>query len=156
VWEPGRISSSVESPSPGAVGEVANEIEATTPTLEELEQIAKRFVEQFSLELGEWSHLIEHELSEGKRIAIWGAGSKGVTFLNCVNGGHAIRSVIDINPRKQGRFVPGTGQEIRDPESILADEIDVILVMNPIYAEEIRATVTELGRSAEVVPVGSV
>ncbi len=90
---------------------------------------------------------------EGRKVAIWGAGSKGVTFVNTVEGGADVVCAIDINPRKQGRFVPGTAQQVRGPEAIQELGIERVLVMNPLYIDEIRGTLTELGSAATAEPV---
>ena len=73
--------------------------------------------------------------------AIWGGASKGVIFaLMKERTGLPISTVIDINPAKQGKFLPGTGIEVKSPESGLADlEIgSIIYVMNSNYLQEIK------------------
>src|SRR3546814_15520530 len=64
-----------------------------------------------------WNRRLEHHREAGHRVVVWGGGSKGTMFLNFlqVGTGGGIDYVVDINPRKRGRFVPGTGQEIVDP-----------------------------------------
>ena len=81
----------------------------------------------------------------GQRVVAWGAGSKGVTFLNTFRNQHQIKYVVDINPHKQGMFVPGTGQQIVPPEFLKKYKPDVIVVMNPIYKSEIRELTDKLG-----------
>ena len=51
-----------------------------------------------------------------------------------------INNVIDINPAKQGKFIAGTGLEIKSPEQGLSEleEGDTIFVMNSNYLEEIK------------------
>ena len=71
-------------------------------------------------------------------LAIWGAGAKGVTFLNHLDPDASLLDcVVDVNPRKQGRFVPGTGHAIIAPEALAARGVRHIIVMNPNYAAEI-------------------
>jgi SAM-dependent methyltransferase len=77
--------------------------------------------------------------ARGERIALWGSGSKAVAFLSATGLDEEIAFGIDINPHKQGRFLPATGHEVRSPESLPADAPDRILVMNRIYVPEIRA-----------------
>lgn len=79
--------------------------------------------------------------AEGERAAIWGASSKGVIFaLMKSRLGQPIDTVIDINPAKQGRYLPVTGLLIQSPEEALADfpEGGTIHVMNSNYLDEIR------------------
>ena len=55
--------------------------------------------------------------------------------------GQPIETVIDINPAKQGRYLPVTGLLVQSPEEALADfpAGGTIHVMNSNYLEEIRA-----------------
>ena len=55
----------------------------------------------------------------GKRIAVWGSGSKAVSYLTTLNLGGEIDAVVDINPHKWGRFLAGTGHEIVGPLSLI-------------------------------------
>jgi SAM-dependent methyltransferase len=88
----------------------------------------------------------------GKKIALWGAGSKAVNFLNVFRREEAVEFVVDLNPFKQGMFIPGTGQKIVAPEFLLNYRPDYIVVMNPIYRREIAAKLEILGLDTEVFP----
>ena len=73
---------------------------------------------------------------------VWGGGSKGVVFsLLRERAGHPVDRVIDINPAKQGKYLPATGQKVLSPEVGLADlpKGTIIHVMNPNYLAEIQA-----------------
>lgn len=61
--------------------------------------------------------------------------------------------VVDINPNKHGKFLPGTGHRIQAPDFVRERPPDVVLVMNPIYCDEIRSSLTELGISPELLPL---
>ncbi len=51
---------------------------------------------------------------EQKNAAIWGGASKGVIFsLIKMREGIIFNTVIDINPAKQGKFLPATGLKFR-------------------------------------------
>jgi hypothetical protein len=108
------------------------------------------FADVYRAKVDAWSEHVRRTLSEGKRIAVWGAGSKGVTFLNTVSGGERISLVVDISPRKQGMHVAGTGQRIRAPQALRDDPPDIVLAMNPIYQDEIGGMLAELGVPAKV------
>ncbi|MEW6521128.1 MAG: class I SAM-dependent methyltransferase [Thermodesulfobacteriota bacterium] len=79
--------------------------------------------------------------SKDRQYAIWGGSSKGVIFaLLKERVNQHVNIVIDINPAKQGKFIPGTGLLVHSPEKALpelsADAI--IFVMNANYLEEIK------------------
>ena len=78
-----------------------------------------------------------------KHVAIWGAGAKGSTFLNLLDKQcKKVECVIDINPKKQHRYIGGTGHYIIKPEELAGQGIENIIVMNINYIDEIKA-VTE-------------
>lgn len=111
------------------------------------------FAERYQNKVSAWRRELEKIVSAGKRAVVWGAGSKGVTFLNIIQNSHQIEYVVDINPIKQGKYIAGTGQQIIPPENLLDYQPDIVLVMNPIYLEEIRRSTQRLGLSAELIPV---
>ena len=77
----------------------------------------------------------------GRQTVIWGGASKGVIFsLIRERMGAPVNRVIDVNPRKQDKYLPATGHRVEAPRTVLGDlpNGSEILVMNPNYLEEIR------------------
>lgn len=75
-----------------------------------------------------------------KLVAIWGGASKGVIFaLIRARAGQPVDLVIDINPAKQGRYLPSTGLLVQSPQDALAKipQGSQIYVMNSNYLKEI-------------------
>jgi hypothetical protein len=75
-------------------------------------------------------------------VCVWGGASKGVIFsLLRQRAGYAVDVVIDVNPAKQGRYLPGTGLLVHSPATGLASlpSGSPIYVMNSNYLEEIKA-----------------
>jgi 2-polyprenyl-3-methyl-5-hydroxy-6-metoxy-1,4-benzoquinol methylase len=92
-----------------------------------------------------WRSTLSEPGSQNSRIVIWGAGSKGITFLNTLNISYKqIEYIVDVNPRKYGKFVPGTGQCIVGPEFLKEYRPDTTIIMNPIYQNEIQIAISEL------------
>jgi SAM-dependent methyltransferase len=91
--------------------------------------------------------------AEGLRVAVWGSGSKAVSYLTTLGLGDEIAAVVDINPHKWGRFLAGTGHEIVAPAALAALRPDVVVVMNPIYTDEIRRDLADLGLAPRLVPL---
>jgi SAM-dependent methyltransferase len=90
---------------------------------------------------GIWHEKIR-QLNVKGRVALWGAGAKGVTFANLVDPeNQMIACVVDLNPRKQGHYLPGTGHPIVDFASLPLYNVKTIIVMNPNYGKEITALV---------------
>ncbi|WP_447788894.1 class I SAM-dependent methyltransferase [Pseudomonas farris] len=73
--------------------------------------------------------------------AIWGASSKGVIYsLFLQRAGVAVDRVVDINPAKQGRYLPLSGVRVSSPQEAMDDlpEGANLFVMNSNYLEEIK------------------
>jgi hypothetical protein len=101
--------------------------------------------------VAKWSNYFEQQRTNGRRIVLWGAGAKAVTFLNIVDpAGSSISHVVDINPRKVGRFIAGSGHEIVDPSAVSELRPDVVVLTNPIYREEIGSILDEFGLDPEL------
>lgn len=76
--------------------------------------------------------------SEGATIAAYGAAAKGATLLNSLDLEPGTLSyVVDRNPHKQGKLMPGVHLPIRDPAALLADRPDVVLLLAWNFTAEI-------------------
>jgi hypothetical protein len=87
------------------------------------------------------------------RAVIWGAGSKGVAFLTTLGVSEEIEYAVDIDPYKQGMFMAGTGHEIVAPAFLADYRPDLVLVMNPVYTDEIGRELESMGLATKVVAV---
>ncbi len=118
---------------------------AQTPILPVIETFSanyKRYVDR-------WRETLEDLNSSNKKVIIWGGGSKGITFLNLFETAGSIDYVVDINPKKHGMFIAGSGQEIVPPERVGEIKPDTIIIVNPVYREEIEENVGAMGISTE-------
>ena len=123
------------------------------PETAELVGLAAGLGDQMSALLDKWRDRFAEIAAEGGRVAVWGVGSKGVTFLNLMGDAGAVGVPVDINPQKHGLHVPGTGQRVVAPENLPDLGIRLVLVMNPVYTGEIEGMVRARGIDAEVVGV---
>ncbi|HET56875.1 MAG TPA: methyltransferase domain-containing protein [Deltaproteobacteria bacterium] len=78
-----------------------------------------------------------------KNFIVWGASSKGVIFSFLLLRKWKVTPdvVIDINPAKQGQYLPATALPVLSPADGLAQANpgDAVFVMNSNYFEEIRS-----------------
>ena len=112
------------------------------------------FAARLSGAIRTWRATMDRLHAAGRRVVLWGAGSKGVSFLNMVGGTGAMPPIIvDVNPRKAGRFVPGTAQRVVPPHVLKDDRPDTVIVFNPQYTAEIGAALAEFGVAAEMLVV---
>ncbi len=67
---------------------------------------------------------------QGLRVVGYGAPAKGNTLLNyCGLRRDFIDYTCDLNPHKQGHFLPGSHIPIRSPDAIREDRPDVVLIL---------------------------
>ncbi|UCC65345.1 MAG: methyltransferase domain-containing protein [Anaerolineae bacterium] len=113
----------------------------------------RAFADRYRSKLQAWQRNLARMVCLEQRVVIWGAGSKGVTFLNGLETRDLICYAVDINPRKQGMYLAGSGQQIVPPEFLPEYQPDVVIVMNPIYEDEIRQRIAQLGLTPRIVCV---
>jgi hypothetical protein len=104
------------------------------PTCARMAKIPHNFTDSLNVIRDSWKRAQRH--------VIWGAASKGVIFsLNLRKMNLPLEFAVDLNPAKQGRYLPVTGLEVLSPdeaERILSDR-DCIFVANSNYLGEIRS-----------------
>ena len=111
--------------------------------------LARAFAVEEHSRLARWGSLLAGLSARGP-VFVWGAGAKGVTFCHLADPDcRRLAGVVDVNPAKQGKFLPGTAHPIVAPEA--ATGAVAVLVLNPNYVAEVRATVRQLGSRAEVI-----
>lgn len=108
------------------------------------------FFRRYTEKIAAWKCEFERFAVRGQKAVVWGAGSKGISFLNTLKTSGQINHVVDINPYKQGKYVSGTGQEIVGPEALKDIDPDLIIIMNPIYISEIWETVKRMGLKCRI------
>lgn len=114
--------------------------------LKKREEIKESHIEQYP-------NLFENALKSYKELfssaskkMIWGAGAKGSTLLNLMDPTASnVLGVIDINPKKQNKFIGGTGHLIASPDYLLQHEVDEIIIVNTNYVQEIENSIKKMG-----------
>lgn len=91
-----------------------------------------------------WRRRIERVIDAGSPVCLWGGGSKAVAFLSSL-GSDLDVTVVDINPYKQGKWLPGTAIPVGAPEDLLTAPPGLVIPMNPVYRDEIRSQLHRLG-----------
>jgi SAM-dependent methyltransferase len=122
-------------------------------TVEEIVTDVEAFRTRWEDHIGRWTERLRSIRERGQRVVLWGSGSKGVAFLTTLGIRDEVEDVVDINPFRQGMYMPGTGQRIVSPDSLREDPPDEVIVMNPIYRDEIRRDLDRLGLAPELVNV---
>jgi hypothetical protein len=123
--------------------------------LPRLRQLASSFESRAMAAREAWWRRLTVARREGRRVVLWGGGSKAVSFLTTLGVTQEVAAAVDINPYKQGKFTPGTGHPVVAPESLVAAPPDLVVVMNPVYVGEVRLSLDALGLRPEIVALGA-
>jgi len=86
---------------------------------------------------------------QGKIVAAYGAAAKGNTLMNFAElGSDLIQYVVDKNPAKQGKFMPGSRIPIVSPEALHSQRPDYLVILPWNIADEVtqqNAALAKLG-----------
>lgn len=84
---------------------------------------------------------------QGKQVAAYGAAAKGNTLLNfCGVTAQDIAFVVDGNPHKQGRYLPGSHIPILAPDAIFTKKPDYVLILPWNLVDEIRSNLKDIAQ----------
>jgi hypothetical protein len=120
---------------------------AVLPEEESLPELAARvsgFCARIEAMRAHWRSVVDEARASGKRVALWGSGSKAVAFLTTLGVGDAVDIVTDINPNRHNHYMPLTGQRIVAPAELRSLKPDLVIAMNRIYREEIAAALSAM------------
>ena len=115
------------------------------------------------------ANVIKHDLikfltkskRQGKSVVAYGAAAKGNTLLNYAGvGSDLLPFVVDRNPAKQGKFLPGTHIPIVDEEYLHTEHPDYVVILPWNLKAEITEQLAYIrewgGKFVTFVPVLSV
>ena len=135
---------------PGGMSAGESAIDGEESPAETMEMV-RYFVEHYQAKRDEWQLALSRWRTAGQKVVLWGGGSKGVAFLTTLGQSlDDIAYAVDINPIKTGTFMAGTGQEIVAPAFLKEYRPDVVIIMNPVYRDEITRDLQAMGLSPEI------
>lgn len=123
---------------------------AIEETPEQVNVWLEAFTKSVSATVMAWQSRLAEWKAAARRVAVWGAGSKCVAFLSTLGHAEWVDAVVDINPRQQGKYLPGFGKRIMPPESLRVRPVEVVIAMNPVYRNEIARQLADMGVRAEL------
>lgn len=143
----GQFTAVTARPSaPGRAGEIAIPVEPAS----ELTAAVARFSEEAARRIDAWRDRLAELARTGRRVALWGAGARGVNFLNVADPERTIEVAVDLNPRKHGLYLAGSAQRVRPPSDLADLAPDLVVVTNPVYRTEIERDLAAMGLATEV------
>ncbi len=88
---------------------------------------------------------LETARSERRRVAAYGAPTRGNTLLNsCGVGSDLVAFTVDRSPSKQGRFLPGSHIPVLAPTALGEERPDYVLILTWDLADEVQAQLSEI------------
>lgn len=124
---------------------------------EELSNKVDYFKNNYWKKLDAWVQYLNEIKEKNLKSVIWGSSSKGVSFITTLKlHFNELEYVVDINPYRQGSYIAGTGQKIVSPEFMTDYKPDVVIVMNPVYYDEIYCILEGLKLYPEIITVNEV
>lgn len=131
----------------------SREYRVSSERMEGIGHLITRFASTFKHIVNGWQAKLKRMGETHDRVVAWGAGSKGVSFCNLMGDMSPIEFVVDVNPLKFERFIAGSGQQIMAPAFLTEYRPDIVIVMNPIYQDEIKMNLETLGLSPKIICV---
>jgi hypothetical protein len=113
-------------------------LDSESPLDPRLENVAKSVQERTQKVKLDLLDELSRAKDAGLRVAAYGAAAKGNTLLNFVGiGADVIEYVIDINPHKQGKYLPGSRIPVLSEEHLRNNPPDILLILPWNLADEI-------------------
>ncbi|MDT9189081.1 MAG: class I SAM-dependent methyltransferase [Limnospira sp. PMC 894.15] len=135
------------------VSDLSGKIHPFEESPDQVKQDMRHFATHVQGKINHWKEHLQIAQAEGKRVVVWGSGSKCVAFLTTLKTENQVQYIVDINPHRHGQFIPGVGHEIMSPEFLKEYQPDEIIVMNPIYCAEIQKMLDDMGVSTKLIPL---
>ena len=90
-------------------------------------------------------------VSQGKKVAVWGASHQGFTLIPSLGLSDKIAYIIDSAPFKQGKFAPASHVPIVDRKHYFEEPVASIMIVAPGYTDEIANIIkTELSADMDI------
>lgn len=104
----------------------------------DLEDAYRTFAERVKTVTSQLVDEVRARKARGEHIVAYGAAAKGTTMLAFSGlGPDELDYVVDKNPYKHGRYMPGCRLEIVGTERLLDDRPDAVVLLTWNFAEEI-------------------
>ena len=121
-----------------------------------IERLVREFERAVARGRGEWRDFLGSAAVRGEKTVLWGGGSKAVAFLTTLGLEGEVRYAVDINPHKQGTYLPGCGRRIVSPEFLKEYRPDNVILMNGVYQAEVSAQLAAMRLSPRLMSCDSV
>jgi SAM-dependent methyltransferase len=133
-----------------AVARTDDEIGPAWPDTRETRALCEKFARDVNRSIRRCERSLAELASQGAPLVLWQGASKTVGFLAALSSCVSINSAVDLSTQRQGKFLPGSGLPVYGPEELLRLQPRHIVLMNPVYLDEVTTRIRELGVAAQV------
>ncbi len=88
---------------------------------------------------------INNALLEGKKLAGYGAGGRGIMTLAALSNANKLEYLVDQKPKKQHVFSPKSHLPVYNINHLATERVDEVIVFSFGYMEEIKSDLIKLG-----------
>jgi hypothetical protein len=111
------------------------------------------FAREVAAAVDRCGHRLRAMSASGGPIVLWQGAAKTVGFLAAIPDRDRVHCAVDLNVQRHGRYLPGTGLAVIAPEALRALRPAHVVLMNPVYRDEVRAMLDRLGVAARLTTV---
>lgn len=113
-------------------------------------KLTPKFYQQWGIKIKQYLVSCENELkylkSKGNTLVGFAASAKGCIFLNSAGvDSKVLDFIIDDTDIKQGRYMPGTGLQIKGRGEVDFEQIDYILILSHNFSDHIIRSLKDEG-----------
>lgn len=113
---------------------------------------AEKFKQRFKKYRYELEHLVQEIIAKRKTIAIWGAGSFGITIMSLFQSlSKNLAAIVDRDYRKHGLTFLNFDSIVRPPEYLIDHPVDYIIVCSQYSSEIIEDIRVKYSLSSTIV-----
>lgn len=114
--------------------------------------IYKNFSNELNLSMKKLNGFIDNSIKNGKAIAGFGSGGRGVMTLAAISSGEKLSFICDNNAMMEGLYTPKTHIRIVNPLYLKENPVDIIIVFSFGYIKEIKNQIQRISnKNIEVV-----
>ena len=107
----------------------------------------------FDKKLDKVKSCINSLIADDKKVVAWGSAGTGASLLNmCGFDAEKIPYVIDSDQRKQGLYMPGTGQVVVCPEFLSECPPDAVVILSQFHKKDITDQIRQsYGENTQII-----
>jgi SAM-dependent methyltransferase len=126
-----------------------------SPTQASLLAKYREFADDVRIAIEACEAALRHLRTQHAPLILWQGAAKTVGFMSALHDQTVVDGAIDLSPQRQGKFLPGSGLPVYAPEELRRLAPKFVVLMNPVYLDEVRARIAALGLAITVYPVNA-